>query len=33
MVRPDVQSRMLMAISDVAIGDRNEQGRVFGMYV
>ena len=27
------RNRILFAIADVAIGDRNEQGRMFGMYV
>ncbi|CAF5055966.1 unnamed protein product, partial [Rotaria sp. Silwood1] len=30
MVWPGVRHKMLFAISDVAIEDRNEQGRMFG---
>jgi hypothetical protein len=33
MVSSDIRSRMIIAISDVAIGDRNEQDWVFGMYI
>ena len=33
MCCPDVPNKILLAISDVVIGDRNEEGQMFGKEV